>query len=322
MAHPRPSHTIAIYNFHLKDHLGSNRVVASPDGDIEEINHYYPFGALMGESVNTTTNRYKYVGKELDRMFGVDWQDHGARMYDVLGISWNGMDFLSENNIFVSPYSYSKNSPISRCDKNGLDDYYSIDGDFLFSDDKPTDNIIIRDTFTEKIRAITGAKWVPIDTPINKMKMPLSSVAYSKIFTRILSNMPDVNIHELYNDQVSVNIIEEISPECGNTYLVSIERYNEADNTGGAIASIMSYKGKKLLTVYLNSSRLTESLDYYSTVSNVQNGLGVHEYIGHFVMNYRESQHDKIYKLQIQHKSWKKRQNYGKIWDHLQNRVD
>ena len=48
MAHPRPSHTIAIYNFHLKDHLGSNRVVASPDGDIEEINHYYPFGALMG----------------------------------------------------------------------------------------------------------------------------------------------------------------------------------------------------------------------------------------------------------------------------------
>ena len=131
MAHPRPSHTIAIYNFHLKDHLGSNRVVASPDGDIEEINHYYPFGALMGESVNTTANRYKYVGKELDRMFGVDWQDHGARMYDVLGISWNGMDFLSENNIFVSPYSYSKNSPISRCDKNGLDDYYSIDGDFL-----------------------------------------------------------------------------------------------------------------------------------------------------------------------------------------------
>ena len=39
------------------------------------------FGGLMGDSHNTTTQPYKYIGKEFDRAHGLDWYDHGARHY-------------------------------------------------------------------------------------------------------------------------------------------------------------------------------------------------------------------------------------------------
>jgi len=52
------------YHFYQNDHLGNVRVVTDADGTVEEVNHYYPYSALMGESQNTTTQPYKYNGKE------------------------------------------------------------------------------------------------------------------------------------------------------------------------------------------------------------------------------------------------------------------
>ena len=40
---------------------------------------YYPYGGLMSNSTGWNTQRYKYNGKELDRMHGLDWYDYGAR---------------------------------------------------------------------------------------------------------------------------------------------------------------------------------------------------------------------------------------------------
>ena len=60
------------YFYYLKDHLGSNRVVVSPAGTATQINHYYPFGGLFGESTGNTGQRYKYNGKEFDRTHGLD----------------------------------------------------------------------------------------------------------------------------------------------------------------------------------------------------------------------------------------------------------
>ena len=57
-------------------------VVTDAHGNVEEVNHYYPYGALMGDSRNTGLQPYKYIGKELDRAQGLDWYDHGARHYD------------------------------------------------------------------------------------------------------------------------------------------------------------------------------------------------------------------------------------------------
>ena len=56
-----------LYHYYAKDYLGNNRAVADEAGRIEGINHYYPFGGLMGDSRSTATQPYKYIGKELDR---------------------------------------------------------------------------------------------------------------------------------------------------------------------------------------------------------------------------------------------------------------
>ena len=94
-----------VYHFYLKDHLGNNRVVASGDGTIEQVNHYYPYGGLMGESTSGDTQRYKYNGKELDRMHGLDWYDYGARHMD--GMRFTTIDPLAEKDYPTSPYAYS-----------------------------------------------------------------------------------------------------------------------------------------------------------------------------------------------------------------------
>jgi RHS repeat-associated protein len=105
------------YHFYLRDHLGNNRVVARADGTIEQVNHYYPFGGLMGESTGGDEQRYKYNGKELDRMHGLDWFDYGARMYD--GLRFTTMDPLAEKYYNVSPYVYCTNNPVKYVDPDG-----------------------------------------------------------------------------------------------------------------------------------------------------------------------------------------------------------
>ena len=73
--------SVPTYHYYIRNYLGNNRVVADAHGNVEDVNHYYPYGALMGDSRNTGRQPYKYIGKELDRTHGLDWYAHGARHY-------------------------------------------------------------------------------------------------------------------------------------------------------------------------------------------------------------------------------------------------
>ncbi len=113
-----------IYHYYLKDHQGNNRVVINQASMVEQINHYYPFGGLF--EVNTTTSgiqSYKYNGKELDRIHGVDWYDYEARMYDGALGRFTTVDPLTEKYYSTNLYAYCKNNPINRIDPDGKDDY-------------------------------------------------------------------------------------------------------------------------------------------------------------------------------------------------------
>ena len=110
-----------IYHYYLKDYLGNNRITVSlADGHIEEVNHYYPFGGLMGDSRNAATQPYKYIGKELDRTHGLDWYDNGARHYDPVTGRWNVMDALAEKYYPWSPYVSCGDDPVNAVDPNGM----------------------------------------------------------------------------------------------------------------------------------------------------------------------------------------------------------
>ncbi len=109
-----------VYHYYLQDHLGNNRVVVNESGTVEQVNHYYPYGGLMGESTGGDIQKYKYNGKRLERNHGLDWYDYGARHYDAAIVSWPTMDPLSEKYYSISPYAYCVDNPVNTIDFYGL----------------------------------------------------------------------------------------------------------------------------------------------------------------------------------------------------------
>jgi RHS repeat-associated protein len=91
-------------------------------GVVEQVNDYTPFGVQMKNSfAETSDQRYKYNGKELDRMLGLDLYDYGARFYDARIARWQTIDPLCEKYYSISPYAYCANNPIRFIDPDGKD---------------------------------------------------------------------------------------------------------------------------------------------------------------------------------------------------------
>lgn len=121
-----------IYYHYVQDHLGNNRVVVRNDGYVEQVNHYYPFGGLFEGFPSIDMDQpYKYNGKELDRMHGLNWYDYGARHYDAALCRWTTMDPLAEKYYDVSPYAYCHNNPVNRIDPDGRNPIYNTAGKYL-----------------------------------------------------------------------------------------------------------------------------------------------------------------------------------------------
>ena len=73
--------TLYYYN---KDHLGNNREVVNASGNVQQLTNYYPFGAPYTDPkavVSASLQPFKYNGKELVTMHGLNTYDYGARQY-------------------------------------------------------------------------------------------------------------------------------------------------------------------------------------------------------------------------------------------------
>jgi RHS repeat-associated protein len=83
--------------------------------------HYYPFGLEMPtlSKQGSPNHDYTYNGKELQKEFGLDWHDYGARMYDPTLGRWNVVDPAADLLERSSPYVYALNSPIVYLDLDG-----------------------------------------------------------------------------------------------------------------------------------------------------------------------------------------------------------
>lgn len=91
----------------LKNHLDSVRVVTDQARGVVQADDYTPFGVSMYTPFTQTVNqRYKYNGKELERVNGLDMYDYGARLYDPPLATWHNMDELCEEHPEQSPFVY------------------------------------------------------------------------------------------------------------------------------------------------------------------------------------------------------------------------
>jgi RHS repeat-associated protein len=94
------------------------------EGVLKEATDYYPYGLLCSSatiaSVNTSNN-YKFQDKEFNRKefvntWGLDWYNHGARMYDPELGRWHVQDPALQ---FANPYLAMGNNPVMYTDPDG-----------------------------------------------------------------------------------------------------------------------------------------------------------------------------------------------------------
>ncbi|RZS99560.1 RHS repeat domain-containing protein [Aquimarina brevivitae] len=132
-----------LYTYQHFDHLGNIRLSYSDadkdglidqvvngtdkdgDGDfyneVKETKDYYPFG-LVYKRDNVVRGRkhpYGFGKKEELEMFGLDWQDFGARMYEASLGRWHVIDPLAEKYYAISPNVYVANNPLNFIDPTG-----------------------------------------------------------------------------------------------------------------------------------------------------------------------------------------------------------
>ena len=107
------------YYFYINDHLGNNRIVANAAASVVQSTQYYPFGMPFADVTGAGVQPYKYNGKELDQMHGLNLYDYSARYYESAVGRFTTVDPLAEKYYSISPYAYCANNPIKFIDPDG-----------------------------------------------------------------------------------------------------------------------------------------------------------------------------------------------------------
>ena len=79
----RPPHSVVVcvrhvpsFHYYVPDYQGNVRLVVDGNGAMAQRNDYYAYGGPWGDNASTQGFQpFKYNGKELDRMHGLDWYD-------------------------------------------------------------------------------------------------------------------------------------------------------------------------------------------------------------------------------------------------------
>lgn len=116
------------YVYEYKDHLGNVRLsyadidnngAIDPSTEILSETNYYPFGLIhkgynnvVSSNANSSAEKYKYQGQELEEELGKDTYAFQWRDYDPVIGRFNKIDRFAEKYVSHSPYVFTKNNPV------------------------------------------------------------------------------------------------------------------------------------------------------------------------------------------------------------------
>lgn len=110
------------WQYPIKDHLGSPRVLVDEDGNVKNTFDYMPFGEML-RMTGGDNPAYLYTGQEYDKETGL--YNYRARFYDTELRRFYEADPARQ---FASPYVYVGNNPVNSIDPEGKYRYYVNSG--------------------------------------------------------------------------------------------------------------------------------------------------------------------------------------------------
>ena len=167
---------------------------------------YYHYGGLFGESASYQS--YKYSGKELETMNGLNTYDFHARPYYYPVLQFHSPDLLSEKNYHVSPYLYCSGNPINRIDPSGMADFIYND-EIIGSDGKNDGKLYVIKTTEKEFNNVLGAglsKKEQKQTINYIRKISGNSEAFNEIsiaYTNSIVIVSDKNIRQSMENEVN-----------------------------------------------------------------------------------------------------------------------
>jgi RHS repeat-associated protein len=101
---------------------------------VVQVDDYYAFGLMFNSYSRETTSSqdYKYNGKELQDELNLGWLDYGARMYMPEIGRWGVVDPLGEKYMPISPYAYALNNPVMFVDHDGREVIPAVTIDYSY----------------------------------------------------------------------------------------------------------------------------------------------------------------------------------------------
>jgi RHS repeat-associated protein len=209
-----------------------------------ECSDYYPDGMRFESSTsNSAALPYRYNGKELEAMNGMNEYDYGARRRETGIPVWTTRDPMAERRPWMSPYAYCSDNPINRIDPDGKDDYFDSKGNFVRHIDTKVNNILIISGKSSK--SLTSYNYSSKNTANRSMLSAVGTYYANKAGIMQKVGVVDVNTFKAgaamastnsTNLHLSINVDQEtgkINREAGNADNVTnsfVHEGNHIDN--------------------------------------------------------------------------------------------
>jgi RHS repeat-associated protein len=122
---PDPNDPIQLIRYQNGNHLGSASLELDSEAKIISYEEYYPYGSTSYQavrsnslgSIEVSTKRYRYTGKERDEETGLYY--HGARYYASWLGRWNSCDPIGVEDS-INLFEFTNSNPINFVDPSGM----------------------------------------------------------------------------------------------------------------------------------------------------------------------------------------------------------